>query len=261
MSQWTVIQFPGHICCGWSCNSVNPALLSPPGMPEIPRKNYSGFVRGHFSCTHSEAPSRKTKRTSFVDVISCSSEFWCNSHVELSPKSLLMRVFLPTGSQQLLGDYGTACYCKESHCVHSLIKYSSKDCHRLKEPQKCLVSSMVFATSRARVTTGQLLCSHGSSSKAGGVHREATAAGKQEHEPTRSDVSLSNNFSPDPRAFLGLPGARRMETPEEMGTRVTTVITGFGVKKGRRRIGKHTDDEIVSLAYFCSAPRAYTVES
>lgn len=172
-----------------------------------------------------------------------------------------MRVFLPNGSQQLLGDYGAACYCKESHCVHSLIKYSSEDCHRLKEPQKCLVSSMVFATSRDRVTMGQLLCSHSNSSKAGEVHWEGTAAGKQEYEPTRSDMSLSNNLCPDPRVFLGISGAQRMETPEEMGTRVTTVIIGFGVIQRRSRIQKHTNDEIVYLAHFCSVLRAYTVES
>lgn len=50
-----------------------------------------------------------------------------------------------------------------------------------------------------------------------------------------------------------------METPAEMGTRVSTVIIGFGVKQGRSRIEKLTDDEITSLTHFCSAPRAYTV--
>lgn len=170
-----------------------------------------------------------------------------------------MRVFLPARSQQLLEDYCTVCYCKESHSVHSLIKYKSKDCHRLKEPQKCLVSSMLSAISRARLTMGQLLCSHGHSSRAGGIQSEATAAGKQEYGPTRSNVSLSSSLSPDPTAFLGSPGAHPMENSAEMGTRVTTVITGFGVKQGRSRIEKPTDDEITSLAHFCSAPRAYTV--
>ena len=169
-------------------------------------------------------------------MISCSSEFCSNSHVELSPKSFLMRVFLPSRTQQLLEDYCTVCYCKESHCVHSLIKYNSKDCHRLKEPQKCLVSSMLSAISRTRLTMGQLLCSHSDSSKAVGIHSEVTAAGKQDYGTTRIDVSLSTNISPDLRVFLGSPGAHRTETPEAKGTRVLAVITGFGVKQGRSRI-------------------------
>lgn len=186
-------------------------------MPKIPCKNCGGFVRGRFSCTHSEALSRKTKGMFFLDVISCSSEFCSNSHVELSPKSLLMRVFLPARSQQLLGDYRTVCYCKESHCVHSLIKYNSKDCPRPKELQKCFVSSMLSAISRARLTTGQLLCSHSNSSKAGRTHSEATAAGEQEYGPTRNEMSLSTALSPDPRVFLGSPGAHRMETQQRWG--------------------------------------------
>lgn len=162
-------------------------------MPKIPRKNCGGFVRGHSFLHTLWNPEQKDEGNVFLDVISCSSEFCSHSHVELSPKSLLMRVFLPTGSQQLLEDYRTVCYCKESHCVHSLIKYNSKDCHRLKEPQKCLVSSMLSAVTRARLTTGQLLCSHSNSSKAGGIQREARAAGKQEYGPTRSDVNLSTS--------------------------------------------------------------------
>lgn len=124
-------------------------------MAKIPRKNCGGFVGGRFSCTCSEALSRKTKGMFFLDVISCSSEFCSHSHVDLSPKSLLMRVFLPARSQQLLEDYCTVCYCKESHCVHSLIKYNSKDCHRPKEPQKCSVLSMLLANAFAHTATPQ----------------------------------------------------------------------------------------------------------
>lgn len=50
-----------------------------------------------------------------------------------------------------------------------------------------------------------------------------------------------------------------MDSPAEMRTRVTTVIIGFGVKQGRSRIEKPTDDEIMSLNHFCSAARAYKI--
>lgn len=41
-----------------------------------------------------------------------------------------------------------------------------------------------------------------------------------------------------------------METPAEMTTTVTTVVTGFGVKQERNRIEKPTDDEITFLTHF-----------
>lgn len=50
-----------------------------------------------------------------------------------------------------------------------------------------------------------------------------------------------------------------MESPAEMETRVTTVMMGCGVKQGRSRIEKPTDDEVTSLTHFCSSPRASTV--
>lgn len=93
-----------------------------------------------------------------------------------------MRVFLPNRSQELLGDYCAVCCCKSSLCVHSLIKYNSKGCHRLKELQKCLVSS----------ATPEYPC--GSSSETGGIHR-------------RRAVTLHVSLPPDPRVFLGSPGA------------------------------------------------------
>lgn len=93
-----------------------------------------------------------------------------------------MRVFLPNRSQELLGDYCAVCCCKSSLCVHSLIKYNSKGCHRLKELQKCLVSSAMPEYP------------HGSSSETGGIHRGRA-------------VSLHVSLPPDPRMFLGSPGA------------------------------------------------------
>lgn len=97
------------------------------------------------------------------------------------------------------------------------MKYNSKGCHGLKELQKCFVSSLLSAISRARISTGHM-AAHQSQVGFTAGHR-------------KRDVSLETSLCPDPRVFLGSPGAHCMRTPE-MRTRVTTVITGFGVKGG-----------------------------
>lgn len=107
------------------------------------------------------------------------------------------------------------------------MKYNSKGCHRLKELQKCLVSS---AGPEYPGDTWQLL-------GARWVHRGRA-------------VSLDVSLCPDARLFLGSPGAHWMDTAE-MRTRVTTVTTGFGVKQRRRRTERSSEGEVPSLTHFC----------